>query len=304
MKEIPCIFCHVQSNDTVINENGYQGKRCPECGLIYISPRPSLEIIVDLYGHNTAHISAEQHISDEYRKRLYARHHLGILNRFARGEKLLEIGAGAGFFLDEARKSGFDPFGIEFNPQQAEFMRTRLGIPCEEKPLSSKIFNELTFDVIYHCDVISHLYNPVQDFQAMNKLLNKDGILFFETGNFAEVNRSYYRYIPTFMYPDHLFFFGLNHLQTLLEQSGFKMIYTKQYSILPQLWFKKKFGKNHGNDCFEEEEKKSGQEKTRLNGLIKKVKVWVNYGLRYYIGSISPKNKRPQTILICAKKKE
>lgn len=298
MKEIPCIFCEITNHDTVIEENGYQGKQCASCGLIYISPRPSLEEITDLYGHNSAHITAEEHISDEYRKRLYARHHLAKLRKFANSGALLEIGAGAGFFLDEARKTGFEPHGLEFNPQQAEFMRSNLGIPCEEKPLSEGIFDGKSFDVIYHCDVISHLYDPLPDFKTMNSLLNENGLLFFETGNFAEMNRIYHPYIPTFMYPDHLFFFGLNHLETLLKRSGFEMIYSKRYSILPQLWFKKKLGRKA--DSLPAENDAGNGEKS--NGIREKAKVWVNYGLRYYAGSVLPKQSRPQTILIGAKK--
>lgn len=299
MKEIPCIFCGIKSIDTVIEENGYQGKRCPECELIYISPRPSLEEIVDLYGHNNAHITAEEHISDEYRKRLYARHHLRKLKRFAHSGALLEIGAGAGLFLDEARKSGFEPYGLEFNPQQAEFMRTDLGIPCEEKPLTVELYNGIKFDVIYHCDVISHLYNPLDDFRTMNSLLNENGILFFETGNFAEIARYYYSYIATFMYPDHLFFFSLRNLKTLLNQTGFELVYVKRYSILPQFWFKQKFGQKPGSTPAGNQAGNQGESR---DGVIANAKVWVNYGLRYYAGSVLPNQNRPQTILIGAKK--
>lgn len=299
MKEIPCIFCDIVSTHIEIEENGYQGKRCPVCELIYISPRPSIEEIVDLYGHNSAHITAEEHILDEYRKRLYARHNLDKLKQFARNGSLLEIGAGAGFFLDEARNIGYEPYGLEFNPQQAEFMRSNLGIPCEENPLSTDLYNGKTFDVIYHCDVISHLYDPLHDFKIMNSMLNKNGIMFFETGNFAEMSRNYYSYIPTFMYPDHLFFFGLKNLETLLNQSGFELIFTKRYSILIQLWFKKKFGQYPGSSA--------GANHT-FNGASngqsrkEKAKVWVNYLLRYYAGSLLPKKNKPQTILIGAKK--
>jgi SAM-dependent methyltransferase len=300
MKETPCILCDIFSDQIAIEENGYTGKRCPECGLIYISPRPSLEEIIDLYGHNSAHITAEEHIFDEYRKRLYARHHLKKLKSLAQSGNLLEIGAGAGFFLDEAKNSGFTPYGLEFNPQQGAFMRDTLGIPCEERPLSTDIFWGKTFDVIYHCDVISHLFNPVLDFKIMNRLLNKGGTLFFETGNFAEVDSEYYRYIKTFMYPDHLFFFGLNNLKTLLDQSGFELVFAKRYSVLPQFWLKNKFGNNSHDDDFK---KSSNVEISRSKGLFDKIKVWINYIARYRLGSLITNNKHPQTILIGAKKK-
>ncbi|GAI49710.1 unnamed protein product [marine sediment metagenome] len=41
MEEIMCIFCEKESDQVVIKENGFKGKKCPTCGLIYISPRPT-----------------------------------------------------------------------------------------------------------------------------------------------------------------------------------------------------------------------------------------------------------------------
>jgi SAM-dependent methyltransferase len=299
MKEIPCIFCDIHSDTVAIEENGFTGKRCPECGLIYISPRPSLEEIIDLYGHNSAHITAEEHISDEYRKRMIAKHHLKKLKRLIKNGKLLEIGAGAGFFLDEARKKGFEPYGLEFNPRQVEFVRNSLGIPCEKKAISTDVFGKTTFDVIYHCDVVSHLFDPIQDFKVMNRLLNKDGILFFETGNFAEVDPKNYRYIRTFMYPDHLFFFGLDNLKTLLNRSGFELVFAKRYSVLAQFWLKNKIGNNSPRV---EQTTHENINSRREKGSIHKLKVWINYILRYWIGSFFTSKKHPQTILIGAKK--
>ena len=130
MNPIDCIFCGIESDDVLIKENGYEGKQCPQCGLIYISPRPSFDEIVDLYGHDDAHVSAASHISAEFSKRLYARHHLRLIRSFVKDGELLEIGAGAGYFLDEARKLGFIPSGLEFNPTQDNHISYDLNIPC------------------------------------------------------------------------------------------------------------------------------------------------------------------------------
>ena len=165
MTEIRCIFCETKNDNVVIEENGYKGIKCQQCGLIYISPRPALEEIVNLYGHDNANISATSHILASFPKRLYAKHHLRIINAFSKSGALLEIGPGAGFFLDEARQIGFNPYGLEFNPIQANFMRNKLSISCEESPLSTSVFGGLKFDVIYHCDVTvsyTHLTLPTK----------------------------------------------------------------------------------------------------------------------------------------------
>ena len=171
MEEIACIFCNIWNAQVLIEENGYLGRKCANCGLIYISPRPRAEAVVELYENDNAQISADAHISLERRSRLYARHHLGILGKFAPQGSLLEIGAGAGYFLAEARKRGYEPYAIEFNSAQAEFMRTDLEIPCEQTPLGADSFGGKAFDVIYHCDVMSHFYDPVAEFRRMRAAL-------------------------------------------------------------------------------------------------------------------------------------
>lgn len=162
METIGCIFCKNKENDAriVIEENGFLGRKCPHCGLIYISPRPTPAEIVNLYQRDQAHASAESHLRADFTKRLHAGHSLSILERYKKQGHLLEIGAGAGYFLDEARKAGFDVYGIELNPTQTDFINRKLDIPCETTTLTGSYDNKI-FDIIYHCDVISHFYDPI-----------------------------------------------------------------------------------------------------------------------------------------------
>ncbi len=324
MNEIKCIFCETASNHVVIEENGYKGKKCHQCGLIYISPRPSFAKIVDLYGHDDAHISAKSHISADYSKRLYARHHLRIIRSVVKSGALLEIGAGAGYFLDEARKMGLDPYGLEFNPVQANFIRNKLNIPCEESPLSTSVFKGKKFDVVYHCDVISHFFDPISDFRKINEIMKDDAFLIFETGNLGEVDQSYFKYIQRFQYPDHLFFFSTDNLIDLLEKTDFQLIKIYKYSILPQLVaikalsgvknsIKKQVLKYSVKETHPSIESSVGNlsgfnsESFKTNFIVKKsiknVYQYFNYVLRYKIGRIAPKAHRTQTVIVVAKKR-
>ena len=325
MEEIACIFCGKINAAIVIEENGYTGRECAECGLIYISPRPSLTEVLGLYQQNAAYVSAEAHISSGFAKRLYARHNLKIITSLVKSGAVLEIGAGAGYFLDEARKIGFDPYGIEFNPIQANFIRNELKIPCEESPLSASSFEGQSFAVIYHCDVVSHFFDPISEFETMRQRISEGGFLIFETGNLAEVNRKYYRYFPRFQYPDHLFFFSLNSVKMLLEKTGFEFVAVYRYSILPQLWLRQAllsgkrlvFGarpSSGGDDTAHSAQVgTSGRNavapaSTDMSAAARKFArigySTLNYLIRYKIGRIVPKAQRPQTMIVIARKRE
>jgi len=235
MENVKCIFCNSESNEILIRENGYVGRKCPTCNLIYTCPRPAPSDIIDLYGHDNANISAKSHIKNSFTKTLYAKHNLKIISNYINRGKILEIGAGAGYFLNEAREQGFDVYGIEFNETQANFIKEELNIPCEQSPLDDNTFDNEKFDLIYHCDVISHFYDPIAEFEKAKLKLKKNGFVVFETGNLGDVDYEYFKYYTKFQYPDHLFFFSDENIKTLLEQTGFELIRIYRFSILPQL---------------------------------------------------------------------
>jgi 2-polyprenyl-3-methyl-5-hydroxy-6-metoxy-1,4-benzoquinol methylase len=302
LQEVGCIFCNVKHNNVAIRENGYLGQRCESCGLIYISPRPQEKDIEKIYACGDARMAPEQHISRGHLKRRQARHVLKLAKRFVTSGSLLEIGAGAGFFLDEARRAGFQPFAIEPNPTQADFIEHNLGIPCERRALSLDTFQDKQFDVIYHADVISHFYDPVQAFQTMHAKLRHGGFVIFETGNVADLRAKYLDVIPTFQYPDHLFFFGEQALRKLLQMTGFQTLKMYSYSILTELHFAKLLAGQY--------EPANGARSNGLSrGLSHSVKESVRpayynlmHFMRYNVGAWMPKAGRPQTVIVVAQK--
>ena len=224
MEHVECILCEGSSSRVVIEENGYQGRKCDQCGMVFVSPRPSLSEIVNLYSEDRSQESARQHLSRSLEKKLHARHTLRLLRRYLDGGSLLEEGAAAGGFLAEAKKAGFEPHALELNGVLARHIRDNLGIPCEDTPLERNSFGGKKFDVIYHCNVLSHLYDPVAEFRKINDCLRNGGFLVFESGNFSRVKEKYYKWWDKFYYPEHLFSMGENNYEQLLEMTGFQLL--------------------------------------------------------------------------------
>jgi SAM-dependent methyltransferase len=324
LQDIDCIFCGPGVPSSIeIRENGFEGRQCDRCRLIFVSPRPTLADIVDLYGHGEAHVSAESHLASGFSKRLYARNSLRILRRHTRSGDLLEVGAGAGFFLDEARKQGFNPFAIEFNPSQAAYISDSLGIPCEARSLSDAPFPGKAFDVVYHCDVISHFHDPFAEFRAFHDALRNDGLMVFETGNLGDVDHRYFGAIEKFQYPDHLFFFSTGNIEALLEATGFELVAVHRYAILPDLWTSRARGalRRAARRLLRGKQREhvpgAGPEPTDRQpatppararaagplGWAKAADQYLNYVIRYRIGRLMPRGDRPQTLIFVARKK-
>ena len=321
LEHINCLICGKGDHPVIIKENGYDGKKCGECNLIYISPRPHSESIFDLYGHDNANLSAESHINSSYQNRLYAKHNIKLIKPFIKNGILLEIGPGSGEFLDEAQKNGYTSNGLELNSLQASHIRNHYKIHCEESSLVDSSFKDNMFDIIYHCDVISHFFDPIEELLEINKKLKKDGLLVFETGNLGETNPKYFKSFERFMYPDHLFFFGEKSIIKILELTGFKVKKIHRYSILPQIKFLNlirsflmtvsKFFRNKMSSVEDENpngsniitrEKKSKSFVLSIKNILQKVYFTIIYFLRYYVGAINIKMDSPKTIIIIASK--
>jgi SAM-dependent methyltransferase len=281
----------------VIEENGFKGKQCPDCNLVYISPRPTLDEVIDLYGHSNATISAQSHITPSIFKTLHARHTLKIIKQYKATGDILEIGSGGGHFLAEARKQQFNPYGLELNPVQAEHIRS-LGIPCEEKVFSLDSFGDKKFDLIYHCDVISHFFDPVKEFKTMQAKLKEGGIVIFETGNIGDIGHEHFKRFTVFQYPDHLFFFTEANCQQLLTQTGFTLKKVQRYNIIPALRILKMLYKPSSKKATSSAPRQS----SGLKSVLKKLYHYGLYGVRYQLGRILPKHRRPQTMIVIAQK--
>lgn len=305
MESIACIFCHSTSGQDVIQESGYAGKKCDNCALIYIAHRPSPQEVIDLYGHEQAHISSQSHITTSHFRYLHSRHTLERIKNYKTAGKILEIGAGGGFFLQQARQAGFEPYALELNPTQANFIRHN-DIPCEQEPLSDTSFGQTTFDIIYHNDVISHFHNPQNVFASMYEKLNKDGIMVFETGNIADIEAKHYKKFTAFQYPDHLFFFGESTLKQLLADNKFSLLACYRYAItlnLKVVQLTAYLSATNGKSVQGQITQLQQSSEHNVKGILRNLYHRLLFFTRYKLGALLPKERKPQTVIIIAQKR-
>jgi SAM-dependent methyltransferase len=318
--EIDCVLCEGASSTPIIFENGFTGRQCSECGLIFISPRPSRAEMDELYRHGAAHLSPEWFVRgpEAIASRLRARRDAGLVQRLAVGGSLLEIGPGRGTFLAAARRRGFNVSGVELNPTQASFIRTELGIACAESLDSAQDMGGGRFDVVYHRDVLSHFYDPHEELERLRALLKPGGLQIFETGNLADVDHRHLKLIPSFQYPDHLFFYGRRSLHKLLDQTGFSPVHTYRWSMLPERWLRSRVrlarDRVAGNSARDSGD--SGPDHalgvarpepagTRAAGgqAARQALDLLYYGLQTTLGKIPAGERIPQTLIVIARKR-
>ena len=220
-------------------EAGYEAMQCVGCGLVYVTPRPSEDEMKRLYEGQDTHIDLGAQIAKRHRKIAEAHAALEVLAPHAQGGRLLEIGVGAGYFLDEARRRGFEVTGLDINAHFVRFARDALGLAVIEGTLGTAKLPNGAFDVLFHRNVLSHLAYPVTEIARMAELLRPGGIMLFETGNVAELPGETWRGTDALALPDHLFHFSEATLRQLLDRTGFECVEVRRLAVLdalPPIW--------------------------------------------------------------------
>jgi hypothetical protein len=164
------------------------------------------------------------YLGDAMQHREAARRRLALIGRFApsRG-RLLDVGAAAGFFVDEAIHAGWEAEGIDIASHVVEWGRRELGVPLRVGEVSS-VAESGAYDAVTMWDYIEHSLDPAGDLAASNKLLVPGGAVALSTGDIdslaARVTRSRWHLLTP---RHHNFFFSARPLTRLLERKGFEV---------------------------------------------------------------------------------
>jgi len=140
--------------------------------------------------------------------------------------KLLDVGAATGFFVEQARRVGWDAIGVEPSDWAAAYARNELGVDVQTGTLESKQFPDAAFDVVTLWEVIEHLPDPRVTLAEIRRVLRPGGRLVLSTPDAGSVaaRLSGRRWLGWRKVPEHLFFFDHANLDRLLSQAGFKPI--------------------------------------------------------------------------------
>ncbi len=221
-----CILCSSTKKRNLYTINKYTVVSCDNCSLIFIVPWPSKKELEKLYGNYTF----ETGFLMEHLIRTDAKRTLKIIKKLGyKNSALLDIGCGAGFLLDEARKNGFDTIGVDTGKVAIDYAKKELKLNVMRKD-----FHEFTtkkkFQIITLIQVIEHITNPYPMLNKTKSLLDTNGIVCIATPNidswlYRVLKKRFNYLIP----PEHVIYYSPKTLKLLLEKVGFTVIKTITY---------------------------------------------------------------------------
>ncbi|MFA5822197.1 MAG: class I SAM-dependent methyltransferase [Thermodesulfovibrionales bacterium] len=159
-----------------------------------------------------------------------------ILNQYAAGKRILDIGCGNGEFISFLKESGFETFGIEPASEAAEVAKSRglnvfnCSLEDFKKNHSSNVKG---FDAITLLNVLEHVPDPANVIEICKSLLNSQGILCIRVPNdFTEIQSAAQKHINTtkswwIAIPDHINYYNFESLRSFITYLGFGIIYSQ-----------------------------------------------------------------------------
>ena len=157
------------------------------------------------------------------------------LCRLAKGtERWLDLGCSAGFILSAATQAGFEPYGLDIEPESIRYARENLGLKkVAVGQLSEQQYPDEFFDVITAYDVVEHVPDLNLFISEIRRVLKPDGLVEIGTPDIGHwrvpSELSLWKEIKP---SEHLYYFTESTLGALLLKHGLR-IRNRKFALKP-----------------------------------------------------------------------
>jgi SAM-dependent methyltransferase len=171
---------------------------------------------------------------EETYRRLVLRDHVNFVARACRAidGPVLDVGCGGGLFGRLLADRGYRAFGLDYSRQAAQVAWRQNGLPVVAAIFPNAPFPPNFFAAITMFHVLEHLYDPSAYIRAAWSLLKPGGKLVIQVPNASSWQFLLFgEHWNGLDIPRHLINFRAADIQGLLEQSSFKVLRKKYFSL-------------------------------------------------------------------------
>jgi len=225
-----CPVCSSHDSQFFLTRQGLDIYRCSSCGHRFQNPRISYEKACSLYADDkTASDIYTQPIQREIDRVKY-KYGLDLIDSLGDGKKtkLMDIGCGAGVFLEVAAAEGWDKcVGIDANSRYQDCYSSGKGIQYINSTFES--FNSTQLGSDYDCislwNVLEHLYDLQSIVSQIKSLLRRDGLLFIMVPNVESLATRIIREKSATFNWKHVSHFSAYSLKVLMQNGGLQCVH-------------------------------------------------------------------------------
>jgi 2-polyprenyl-3-methyl-5-hydroxy-6-metoxy-1,4-benzoquinol methylase len=236
MSNVSCISCASSAIKTtkLRDELAYVVcKSCGHCEKINISgnAKEAFENAQAKYYGTNSHIVGAR--TSPFESEILEMRTKVVSRLLTKGSTVVEVGPGAGTFLEWLTKSGFHTTAIEHSAELAKHLADKLLVPVIVGDFETVDLAGKTADAFCSFHVIEHVSDPAKHLAKAFEVVRPGGFAFIATPN----ARSWEQQIPGNLSPNydaaHLRIFSSNSLRRLSESVGWTVlaVYTPEYTI-------------------------------------------------------------------------
>ncbi len=230
--EVVCPACGRQG-EAIFTKHEIVYEECPACRTVFVSPRPSEELLHEFYSQSKVYAFWNKYIfpasENARREKIFAPRVNRLLDlckkHHTKTGVLLEVGAGFGSFCEELRAANVfeEILALEMTPDLACTCRNR-GFRVFEMPVEDLDLPEQSVDVIASFETIEHLFSPKEFILSCKRHLSPGGLLVLSAPNYYGFDILALREYSNSVDHEHLNYFNPSSLSKLLESCGFEVI--------------------------------------------------------------------------------
>lgn len=242
MRIIQCAICKTNKNTSVLfpetmdfktidadifsarripDQVHYQLLQCHRCGLIFSSPILSENALKKLYRESK--LTYDNEIDSL--KITYGNYLKKTLKYAHKNPKLLEVGGGNGFFLEQAKDVGVeDVSGVEPSQHAVDQARSDIKKKMVVDFFPSKKIKPASKDIICVFQTLDHITDPNSFLKACHKTLKKDGLVLTILHDTQGLSVKLLKEKSPIFDIEHIFLFNRQTLKKIFEQNGFQAV--------------------------------------------------------------------------------
>lgn len=195
--------------------------RCASCSLLYANPAPEEFGLVDEY-RAADYDSLEE---ARYAARTYARLVAPVLSSLPNRDRVLDIGAGDGSFLEQMLADGFlDALGFEPSAAARGAASPAIRPLIREQPFGATAVGDARFSLVTCFQTIEHVTDPLELCISARALLEPGGAFVLVCHDREALSARLLGTRSPIYDVEHLQLFSRTSLLALLERAGFARI--------------------------------------------------------------------------------
>jgi SAM-dependent methyltransferase len=227
---IPCVGCGATAVTPQFKKRGFAYTTCDDCGTLFQSPRASMQVFENFYRDSqSSRYWAEVFypaVAEVRREKIFRPRveRLGslCLERKLTVNRLIDVGAGYGVFLDEWRTKfpATQIVAIEPSGSLASECRAK-GFQVIEDVVENVTEGRASADLVTCFEVLEHAHDPLAFIQSLSSLAKPGGYVFISTlGVDGFDMQILWEKSQQISPPHHINFLSIKGFERLFERAG------------------------------------------------------------------------------------